>query len=109
VNSRLTIGRNPEHQATIASIVEANRIVPLGHILDTIPNPPSPASTTALLDEVRTHHLEGKNRVLMTPYPMGRIPPREVFRFLLISQTLPPMHLGALHSNLGTIGLRLLQ
>jgi hypothetical protein len=102
-----TIGLNPEHQATVAQIVAANRIVPPGHTLDTTLNPPSPASTTALHDETRMHHLEGKNLVLTTPYPTGRIPPREVFRFPLISQTLP-MHLGALHSP-GTIGLHLLQ
>jgi len=106
-----TIGPNPQRQATVAEIVVAHRLVPPGHILDTIPSPLSPAPTMALHDETRSfrlHHLEGKNQILMTPYPTGRTPSWEVFRFPLISLTLP-MHLGAPHSILGTIGLHLLQ
>jgi hypothetical protein len=106
-----TTGLNPQHRAIVAEIVAAHRLVPPGHTLDTIPNPLSPAPMMALHDESRSfppHHLEEKNRVLMTPYPTGRIPSLEAFRFPLISLTLPT-HLGAPHSILGTIGLHLLQ
>ena len=62
----------------------------------------------ALHDETCTHHLEGKNQALMTPYPTGRIPSWEALRFLLLSLILQT-HSGAPHSILGTKDQHLLQ
>ena len=95
----LTVGPNP--QATVAQTVVAVRLVPPGRTLDT--NPPSPASMIALQDEthsLRLYHPEGKNQVLMTPYPTGRTIPRVVFRFPHLSLTLQ-MDLAAPHAILG--------
>jgi hypothetical protein len=102
-----TVGPNP--RATVAQTVVAVRLVPPGHTLDK--NPPSPAPTMALQDEThspRLYHPEGKNQVLMTPYPTGKTIPRVVFRFPHLSLT-PQMDLDAPHTILGTIGLHLLQ
>ena len=102
-----TVGPNP--RATVAQTVVAVRLVPPGHTLDT--NPPSPASTMALQDEtqsLRLYHPEGKNQVLMTPYPTGRTTPRVVFRFPHLSLTLQ-MDLDARHTIPRIIGHHLLQ
>ena len=102
-----TVG--PNLQATVAQTVVAVPLVPPGHTPDT--NPPSPASTMALQDEahsLRLYHPEGKNQVLMMPYPTGRTIPRVAFRFPHLSLTLQ-MDLDAPHTILGAIGLHLLQ
>jgi|SRR6266403_3871551 len=102
------VGPDPDHQATVARIAVAIRLVPPGHTPDK--NPPSPAPTMALHGETRSrpYHQEGKSQVLMRPCSTGRKALPEVFRFPHLSLTLQ-MDLDAPHCILETIDLHLLQ